>query len=129
MNDEATTNEEVAALIEWLRTTLESGAGFAQEQAPLYVEELIRLQYAQAGFNTLIFSLFLALSAALGYTAYRALRSKWSDELTIAFLMTTTLSIIPTFLSGVGFLASAHDAIAAWIAPRVFIIEHVQGMV
>lgn len=115
------TDEKLAELLTYLLDTTKSAEGFLVEQAPMYVQELLTYSlinsYVSIGISVLLF--FLMASLGLLVWKKRECIEDWPFGLVIIGI----ISLGPW----VPIIFETMNVIKIKTAPRVFILEHVQG--
>lgn len=114
------TQKTVLELLEWVK----QGKEFLIEQAPLYVQELIKLTIAKGlifGVPLIATSVFAAITI---FKASKKLTEKHDDSDCYLINILSIILLIP-FCVGVDFLWTA---LTAWLAPRVFLVEYLSGL-
>ena len=124
MKDDTLIQESAHELVAWFTNAAQNGEAFVIEQAPLYAQEVVAWTF-WSNF-TIVATALLALAVLLvvGIVGFRKLKS---DEFETGFPLTLLgfgFSIIPFLIASTAVL----DAIQALVAPRVVILEHIQGL-
>ena len=120
---------ELAETLRWLRETADGAGAFVQEQAPLYVNELIvmsrvSLLLCLAGLvlSTLVF-------VAACWCGHRIEKSPEGTDaqgfLACVFAIVSGAACVVLLIAT---LINAHSAAQAHFAPRVYIVEHLRGV-
>ena len=107
-------------IISWLRES----ADFLKEQSPQYVEELIRLQLVESSIAGL---LFLPIASALLYMIYLVAVDESIDDEDYRAGIVFALGFI-FVVACCGMLHFGYYGLMAWIAPRVYVLEHVNDL-
>lgn len=119
MNQE--TEEKLNQTLDWIGETASQGKDFVLEQAPLYAQELIRYEI----ISSLIFcSLFLVAGVVGLVLLFKSMKEQCPGEVDRFYLGMGAMSVIPFSLFGT--LETGMDAIKAYTAPRVVIVEHLR---
>ena len=119
--------EQMAQILEVVKTSVTQTSGFVIEQMPLIVQELLlykRISYTM-GFITPLLIIILVVFIWKKYilTNKKVMR-KGEDFNGLIFL--TAIMVIPSIMvMFINFL----NMIRVWVAPRVFLIEYVSGLI
>lgn len=128
-------NEDIQQILSALLGYLQTAAGFAAEQAPLVLQEILNWAIAA---NAL--SMVVTAGIIYGFCAF--LRSVWKrarmpygngeGESRIDTDDAALLTILPVIfigVAGIGFLISMFELVKVLVAPRVFLIEYVSKLI
>lgn len=119
------TQEQLAELVKWLRETAQAGQAFVAGQAPDLAREIIaygRVMEPLIAFGPVI--------------AYSILMWRWAPKMLEAWdsLDDEFHAIGGWVFSGVGgltsvlFLLNTPDAIKVWVAPKLYLLDYVAGL-
>lgn len=100
---------------------------FAQEQAPLVVQEFLAWKFAQAAIWTIIATIGLLI---IGYIIKKCFSKSWlddSDGLSVEGAVIATVIFLSLLF--VKFVPNVEQMVKVKVAPRVFIIEWVSDQV
>lgn len=144
MNNQETINSLVIDILKGAKETgaeiygitkegLVQAVGFAQEQAPLVIQEFLTWKFYEAGLDILMSLVILGILGIIYYIIHR-----WSKELE-SFDKTMTRGIC-SFLLFASFIVLYHEGlmnihtpvktmIQIKVAPRVYLIEYVSEQV
>lgn len=133
MNEQV--QDKLASILEFLQTSIETGANFAADQAPLVVQEVLLWGF---WFNFLLL-VSLLLGAAICFVAAYRLRRMVSDY--------SLYSECPQELEEVwffgkwGFPAAGFTVLLVfapmplakmvkiWVAPRLYLLDYIKGII
>jgi len=128
-----TPTQEIAATLEWLRTTgqnaIDTASPFLAEQTPLYVEELIRWQIALGIVCVVGFVLWLIIFAGLGVFLFWKIECKGRDQWIPVAAFSAFFGMIGGLFLVVNAIVEGYAAFQAWLAPRVYIAQHFAEMI
>jgi hypothetical protein len=113
--------------MDWLKTSAEKGGAFLAEQAPLYAQEVVALEFWSSVVCGVLFLLASALSALVLYALTQA-KAKNCDEEGARFACCAAAAVLTLFLLFLGVGPCVYCAVKAKVAPRMVIIEHVRGL-
>lgn len=126
MSVQSPTDQQVADLLQWLRTTAESSAEFVKEQAPDVARDIIAWGVWGNAATAGVWFIFAIVS---GYMLKRAMSHWRSDEfdfddgMSVGSIFAGVFSAIGTLVS-LGAVASfLLPAIKASVAPRLYLLE------
>ena len=105
---------------------------FAQEQAPMVVNEFVTWKFYEALTNFVLYMIPVVIMLSIIIYAIRYFRSdkKKSDEVCVTLGIATLLSIV--FSSGIfsiHIVPTINTMVKAKIAPRVFVIEWITNQI
>jgi len=121
----AETEQNINEAINWLQSTAGQIQGFAAEQVPLYCQEVIAWTFWESCFWSGIGLIFAAMGAAFVKKGIRVYQDDpWGDESFFPILGGGMLLLFGVVATS----TSAPQAIKAHVAPRLVIIEHLQGI-
>ena len=109
-------DEQLTAVLEWLKTRADGTEKFILEQAPLYAQEVLAWQFTTGIAGCIVVGTLCALFAALT----RVITKDDSDG-----MPTILCGIVTVFCLGLS-ISFGLDAVKTKIAPRVVIIEHLK---
>ena len=116
--------QELLASLETVKSYITKTAEFANEQAPLVVEELIRFNLWYSGMGALVGTFFLLASAIWASVfIYRSINETEEVHAQIA-----TLGIIPFVIGAVILANNLGTLIMCLTAPRLFVLEYIKGI-
>ena len=101
---------------------------FAQEQAPLVVNEFVTWKFYEALTNFVLFMIPVIIALSIIIYAIRYFRSdkRKNEETSLALGMATIISIVlSSAIFGAKIVPSINTMVKAKVAPRVFVIEWV----
>jgi len=121
---------ELAERMGWIRESVEAGAeagsGFIYEQAPLYIQELIRFQIVYTAFKMAI--VLLVVVACIKMIRFvKPAYEKWGNNDPFCYFCPLILCVVVSaILTGAALVwASPGDGLKALIAPRVYVVEKI----
>jgi hypothetical protein len=117
MNDEL--QKALAAFLQTMLASVEQGAAFAQEQAPLVVQEFLRWGLMSNALGAAVF-------AVGAFVCIRLTRGFWEED------SDSTVAIFSCIGAVAGVCLSvvcAFDALKVWVAPRVYVLDWLRGFV
>lgn len=121
--------KELAAWLAALREHAEAGMNFATDQAPLVVQEALRLGRVESALVELSCVLGVILGA---WVCWRGLRAFWTaqqqqPDTAVGFPRVAIGGAVGT-ASSIAFFVNLHWLLSAWFAPRIYIIEWLKGL-
>lgn len=118
-------SSQLELLLKFLTDTLQESKDFTVEQAPQFVQELLRWQLYEAALFAVAWACFGVIVMTLGATW---LGSALEDELEAV----TTKRIVRfgmSLLMLIAITANVHDIVQVIVAPRVVLVEMVRDLI
>lgn len=116
-------NAAMGKIGEWV----EQAEGFATEQTPLLVKEIIYWGVADAGYWVGFGALFLTFAAVWSFMCYKrwtAIREMRGDFGDFFRFMVGAAPIVTTLLGFIFVMANIMDMLKPIVAPRLYLIEY-----
>lgn len=120
MND-----ENIKKMIEWV----ESSSSFIQGQIPDYIEQLLRYKMISTWLNVGI--LLIALIVSLSLWIFCLCKSSNYEK---SYIISTPLALgcfmpaVIGFALFMGMISEIHDLIRLYIAPKVYVLNHLTSL-
>jgi hypothetical protein len=119
--------ENITEAIKWLQTTAGQIQDFAVEQAPLYCQEIVAWTFWHAMAGIALGVAFILVPVIFIYNFRKVILRDLSDAGHVSFF--AGVFGFFSLVAGVACICkSAPQAIKAHVAPRIVIIEHLQGL-
>lgn len=123
--------KEITQWLMSLRDQIDNGVNFAIEQAPLVVQDKVRLGRIEETIYLLFFLVLLVVGAvtiAKLIPAYQ--REDWPKDRDgdLAFPYRTLYAVPAVVVGTIGTCVQAHSTITVWFAPRIYILEWLRGL-
>lgn len=126
MNEEL--QERLMGYLENVEKAVEGGTDFVMQQAPFYVQELIKWEIAwNAIWAVFWLGIVVALPLCFGKLIKKLREIPREDPMVWGWILTILMGII-MFSSTVASLGLAGQSLKAYIAPRVVIMEKLSGL-
>lgn len=116
--------DKLQALLKFLLDTLQEGKAFTVEQAPQFVQELLKWQFYEAVFFAGSALLFGAVAQVAIWSVVRRMLAKDIDHGAVSFVRIVAVAVSLSIA-----LANIHTAIKVKVAPRVVLVEAVRGLI
>jgi hypothetical protein len=110
-------------LLKLLTDNIAQGKDFVLEQAPDVVQQLILYKRIEYTFYAILCTLIIVVVSYVSIKCFRTL--KYEDKIPVCIL----LSGIPICLLAPIFLGFIPELLKVWIAPKVFPLEYLAGLV
>ena len=130
--------DSLSEILVWLKEAAQGGADFAAEQAPLVCQEIVAYgRVYHTAWIAIIFVLWSTVVMFLWLNIRKVTRDdSWDDsELTpqgVRGLVGSIVFAIATFVlsieGGTGIFSHGKDAMLAWFAPRLYIVEYISDL-
>lgn len=121
--------KELATWLAQLRDTANAGASFALEQAPLVIQEKVAYGRVSGVVWLLIFMGLVWLAWTLGRKGFAKGCEAAKNSRDPFFMFLGALSYLPVGVSGLLALTQLDSVIKAWIAPRLYVLEWLAGLI
>ena len=124
-----TTEENIKTTLKWVGETAQEGKEFILEQAPLYARELLEWEFMQGVIMAAVYGVILASLIKAGLLLFKGIKNDKphyynSDGKICLIAIICLISIFAT----IGLVYNTCQAIKAKTAPRVIIMEHLNGL-
>lgn len=117
--------KELAAWLAKLRETADAGASFAMEQAPLIVQE--KVLYGRIA-ESLMFASAVLVLIALATVSWKSYQHANEDN-DFPREMIAIFAGVGAFGAGIYAAEQLRAVVQVWVAPRIYIIEWLSGLV
>ena len=120
MNTETTNilTSNIADLMNWVKLAATAVSQFAQEQTPLYIQELLRFNFVDTVIFAIVFGVVAGLLVHFWKQVWNVLEDRGLDHLMIFYAL---VLFVITCMS----LGNAEQALKIKLAPRVYIVDYI----
>jgi hypothetical protein len=122
--DSTTVSNETAALINTLTGYLKDGAAFVKAQAPDVIQQLLAWELSLAWFWAIITAILMILAPSFAIHNYRRIHGEYDDGHIVASIAGWVVMVI----SSIGFICNVMTIIQINVAPKIFLLEYLKGM-
>ena len=127
MNEEL--QERLMSYLKTLEGAASSTSDFVIDQAPMYVQEIVRWQIAEGIIWCIFFSLITLGFLVINFTKLRDMRRDQEEEIAAAGWVFGLIAVVLMFCSIAGTCVSAGQSMKAYLSPRVVIVEQLQKVI